>query len=103
VSGLGIVQGSGVFTNQWIHALFQMRLYNGRTLELLGWKRARLGDTAFMAAIHGPHRQVDASLWPETGRLESSMRLRAAVRELVEQALTATLPEVLTLEHSKRG
>jgi hypothetical protein len=103
VNGIGIVQGSGVFTNQWIHALFQMRLYNGRTLELLGWKRARLGDTAFMAAIHGPHRQVDASLWPETGRLESSMRLRAAVRELVEQALTATLPEVLTLEHSKRG
>jgi hypothetical protein len=104
VSGIGIVQGSSVFVNQmWIHALFQMRLYDGRTLQLLGWKRARLGDTVFMAAIHGPHRQVDASLWPEAGRLESNMRLRTAMRELVEQALTATLPEVLTLEHAKRA
>jgi hypothetical protein len=104
VSGIGIVQGGSVFVNQmWIHALFQMRLYDGRTLGLLGWKRARLGDTAFMAAIHGPHRKVDPSLWPEAGRFESNMRLRTAVRELLEQALTATLPEVLTLEHSKRG
>jgi hypothetical protein len=102
VSGLGIVQGSSVFVNQmWIHALFQMRLYDGQRLELLGWKPARLGETAFMAVIHGPHRQVDPALWPEVGRLDSNMRLRTAVRELVEQALTATLPEVLTLEHSK--
>ena len=104
VSGIGIVQAGSVFGNQmWIHALFQMRLYDGRTLQLLGWKRARLTDTAFMAAIHGPHSQVDPSLWPEAGRLDSNMRLRTAVRELVEQALTATLPEVVTLQHSKRG
>jgi len=104
VTGIGIVQGGSVFVNQiWTHALFQMRLYDGRTLQLLGWKRARLAETAFMAAIHGPHRQVDPSLWPEAGRLESNMRLRTAVRELVEQALTETLPEVLTLDHSKRG
>jgi hypothetical protein len=103
VSGLGIVQGSSVFVNQmWIHALFQMRLYDGRTLEFLGWKPARLGQTAFMAVIHGPHRQVEASLWPEMGRAEPNLRLRAAVRELVEQALTATLPEVLTLGHARR-
>jgi hypothetical protein len=104
VSGLGIVQGSSVFVNQvWIHALFQMRLYDGRTLELLGWKPARHTETAFMAVIHGPHRQVDVSMWPEAGQVESNMRLRIAVRELVEQALAATLPEVLTLEHAKRA
>jgi hypothetical protein len=80
-----------------------MRLYDGRTLQLLGWKPAKLVDATFMPAIHGPHRQVDPSFWPEAGRVESNMRLRTAVRELLEQALTATLPEVLTLERSKRG
>ena len=61
VSGLGIVQGSSVFVNQmWIHALFQMRLYDGRTLDFIGWKPARLGQTAFMAVIPEPHRQVEA-------------------------------------------
>lgn len=79
VSGLRIVQGSSVFVNQmWTHALFQMRLYDGRTPEFIGWKPARLGQTAFMAVIHEPHRQVEAPLWPEMGRLESNLRLRAA-------------------------
>jgi hypothetical protein len=104
VNGLGIVQGGSVFASRtWIHALFQMRLYDGRTLQLLGWKPARLADATFMPAIHGPHRQVDPSLWTEAGRLESNLQLKTAMRELLEQALTATLPEVLTLERSKRG
>jgi hypothetical protein len=103
VSGLGILQGSSVFINQmWVHALFQIRLYDGRTLALLGWKPARLRESGFMAVIHGPHRQVDAALWPDAGHVESNVRLRTAVRELLDEALTATLPEVVTLAHSTR-
>jgi len=103
VRGIGIVQGSSVFANQmWIHALFHMRLFDGRTLELLGWKPATLGESTFMAVIRGPNRQVDASFWPQTERVESDFRLRNAVRELVEQGISATLPEVLTLGRAAR-
>lgn len=104
VRGIGIVQGSSVFVNQmWIHALFQMRLYDGRTLELLGWKPATLGQPTFMAMIRGPNREVEASLWPQTDRVESDVRLRNAVRELIEQGISATLPEVLTLGRAVRA
>jgi len=104
VKGIGIVQGSSVFVNQmWIHALFQMRLYDGRTLELLGWKPATLGQSTFMAVIRGPNREVEASFWPQTERVETDGRLRTAVRELVEQGVAATLPEVLTLGRAVRA
>lgn len=104
VGGLGIVQAGNIFaTKIWLHAVFQIRVYDGRTLEFLGWKPATIGQNTFMAMIKGPHREVDASWWPALANVEGDRRLKTAVRELVEQALTTTLPEVLTLEQSRRA
>jgi hypothetical protein len=104
VGGLGIVQtGNILVTKVWLHALFQIRVYDGRTLELLGWKPATTGQATFMAMIKGPHREVDISWWTEKAQVEANVRLKTAMRELVEQALTMTLPEVLTLEQSRRA
>jgi hypothetical protein len=102
VGGLGIVQ-AGLVTKAWLHALFQVRVYDGRTLELLGWKPATTGQATFMAMIKGPHREVEMSWWPEKAKVEADGRLKTAMRELIEQALTTTLPEVLTLEQSRRA
>jgi hypothetical protein len=104
VGGLGIVQAGNIFVNKrWLHALFQIRVYDGRTLEFLGWKPATIGQDTFMATIKGPHREVDASWWPTPATVEGDRRLKTAVRELVEQALTTTLPEVLSLEQLRRA
>jgi hypothetical protein len=104
VGGLGIVQTGGVLvTKAWLHAVFQVRVYDGRTLEFLGWKPATIGQNTFMAMIKGPHREVDVSWWPEKAKVEADVRLKSAMRELVEQALTTTLPEVLALEPPRRA
>jgi hypothetical protein len=102
VTGLGIVQTGNMFTtNAWAYAVFQIRAYDGRSLQPLGWKPATIGQSTFMAAIKGPHREVDTSWWPEAGSPEADGRLRAVTRELVEEALTATLPEILDLAPSR--
>ena len=91
VGGLGIVQTGGVLvTKAWLHAVFQVRVYDGRTLEFLGWKPATSGQNTFMAMIKGPHREVDGSWWPEKAKVEADVRLKSAMRELVEQALSTT-------------
>jgi hypothetical protein len=43
------------------------------------------------------------SWWPEKAKVEADGRLKTAMHRLVEQALTTTLPEVLTLEQSRRA
>jgi len=53
-------------TKTWLHALFQIRVYDGRTLEFQDWKPATIGQSTFMATIKGPHREVDASWWPNS-------------------------------------
>jgi len=52
-------------------------------------------ESIWLQPIRGPHRQVDASLWPESpGNAAQNARLREAIRELVSQGMDATLPEL---------
>jgi len=100
VTGLGIVQSGSLFvTKAFVYALFQLRIYDGRTLELLGAKPAIAAQDAAGDVINGPYREVDKSWWPDAASVETDTRLKAAARELVEQALARTLPEVLPPQH----
>jgi hypothetical protein len=103
IGGLGIVQSSSIVASYAsVHAIFQVRVYDGRTLEFQGWKSATTGQGTFLSTIKGPHKEVDMSWWPEPGKAEGDVRLKAVVREMVEQALATTLPEVLALAPAKR-
>jgi hypothetical protein len=52
-----------------------------------------------MTGIHGPHREVDKSFWPDPANVaQQHAKLREATRDLVGQSLDKTLPELLATE-----
>lgn len=105
IGGLGIVQSGGLLVGQnaWVHALFTIRVYDGKTRNQLGWKIATIGQQPFLATIRGPHRQVDTSWWPQPDKVAGDARLRTVVQELVQQAIATTLPEALDLKVAQRA
>jgi hypothetical protein len=97
IGGIGILRtGIGdLFTKVNAYALFSLRLYDGETFTLLKRASAPSEESIWLQPIRGPHRQVDASLWPESpGNAAQNARLREAIRELVSQGMDATLPEL---------
>ena len=97
VSGLGILQaGSGLFLpNVRIHALSTIRVFDGRTFEILAEKRGTMGQQTFMAVIQGPHREVDMAWWPASPQGAQNPKMKDAIVALLDQSLAMTLPELL--------
>ena len=100
IGGIGILyDGVGPLSRVNLYALFSLRLYNGETFALLKQKAAPSGESIFLEAIHGPHRLVDKSFWPESpDRAAQDAKLREAIRELVAQGMDAALPELQLAE-----
>jgi hypothetical protein len=103
IYGLGIVEATSILgASDYIHALFTIRIYDGRTFAIRGQRGASIEKWNLLSdfkgpGIHGPYRAVDNSLWPQSGAAQST-KLRDGIRSLVEQALDATMPEVLRVQ-----
>jgi hypothetical protein len=93
VSGLGILESSGLFGSIDLFALSAMTVYDGRTFAVLREKRTSIGQSTFMATIKGPHRELNQSWWPT--QVAQNERLRNATWALVEQSIAMTLPELI--------
>lgn len=92
-SGIGILHTG--MARVTAYALFSLRLYDGETFTLLKRANAPSDESIFLQPIHGPHRQVDESFWPESpDTAAQNAKLREAIRELVSQGMDATLPEL---------
>jgi hypothetical protein len=95
IGGIGILYDRGPFGRVHVYALFSLRLYDGETFALLKQAAAPSGGVDFLEGIHGPHRQVDSSLWPESpNNAAQDARLREAIRELVAQGMDAALTQL---------
>jgi hypothetical protein len=103
VYGLGIVETTSIMgVNDFVHALFTIKIYDGQTFAILGERGARIEKWSLLSdftrpPIGGPVRAVDQSWWPQSDAAQST-KLRDAIRSLVEQALDATMPEVLRVQ-----
>jgi hypothetical protein len=101
VGGLGILNGGNgaLFTSIRLHALFEVRVLDGRTFEILGRQRATLGgqpNILLGTVIRGPDKEVDKSWWPqEPNSVARDARMRDATRALVEQAMNVTIGELM--------
>jgi hypothetical protein len=96
LAGLGLVEASNPFVATYnLHALYSLRLYDGRTFAVRSTQTATLGQGPLFTITSGPHRQVDASWWPASTSVAGHEKLRTATRTLVEQSLAKTLPELL--------
>jgi hypothetical protein len=103
VYGLGILQTTALLTpSDYIHALFRVNVYDGRTFARIGQKAAFLEGRTFIDQItqidiKGPFRAVDQSWWPQSNVAQST-KLRDGIRLLVSQGLDATMPEILRVQ-----
>jgi hypothetical protein len=96
LAGLGLVEASNPFVATYnLHALYSLRLYDGRTFAVRSSQTATLGQGPLFTITSGPHRQVDATWWPASTSVAGHEKLRTATRTLVEQSLAKTLPELL--------
>ena len=72
INGIGILKTSYlVGPDTHVHALFQMRIYDGKTLAYKSIKRGTIGQGTFMMTIRGPHRPIDRSTIPPMDRIEA--------------------------------
>jgi hypothetical protein len=96
IGGIGVLHtGSVLFTNVNAYALFTVRLYDGETFKLVKRANAPSGDSIFMETIHGPHRKLDESAWPDPpANAVQNAKLRETIRELVAQGMDAALAEL---------
>jgi hypothetical protein len=99
VAGLGMVEGGGVLNpdNVHLYAVMTIHVYNGRTFERLHWNRVGLeiGASLMGKVVNAPSRTLDRTWWPATPQAVHNEKLKAATRALVEQGLTAAIPEVM--------
>jgi hypothetical protein len=101
--GLGIMQHGGdlgIIKHHFLHALYEIRIYDGNTMAVLSDKTP--GTDAFpLSALVGPgirgmSREVDEAWWPAAPQAAaSSAQLKSATWTLIEQGLETTLPGML--------
>jgi hypothetical protein len=100
IGGIGLLyDGVGPLSRVNAYALFALRLYDGETFALLKRAVASSGGSDFFEGIHGPHRLVDKSFWPESpDKAAQDARVREAILELVSQGMDTTLAELRLTE-----
>jgi len=97
IGGLGIVEaGTPLWQWDYIHALYQIRLYDGQSFAVEGQERGRTAEE-YIPTISGPAREVDKSWWPQSNAAQST-KLRDGIRSLVERSLDVTMPRILSGE-----
>jgi hypothetical protein len=101
VSGLGMLErDSLVMHSTTVYALYWITVVDGHRFTVLGNMPAwSVGQSlATMSAIHGPNREVDASLRPSTLDAAANPKLRETVIQLLQQNLPRTLANLKMLE-----
>jgi hypothetical protein len=98
VAGLGILDISSiVFTNVLVFAIPEMRVYDGQTFAVLGYKKAFDWQKGILGThvIRGPSRQVDKTWWPASpGQVASDARLKQATIDLLSESIAAMVAEL---------
>jgi hypothetical protein len=103
LTGIGILdRGVGPLSSQFLFAILDARLFDGRTFALQTEKLVRsgpaidVGEILTGPGIHGLYRRVDKSWLPNPPQTAAqNPRLRDAVWALIESGLANTIPAVL--------
>lgn len=92
VEGLGIIHHSALLSSyNQIHALYVVTVIDGHTFSMLDkWSAAPLDNTEIIG-LRGPSRTVDDTFLSTGMGLAENEKLRAAITDLIERSLPATL------------
>ncbi len=99
LSGLGIVQTSGLMASVYLYALYEVTVVDARNLAVAASARAlQLNQTLRTLSISGPSRELDESWMPATLDAAQNIRLKNAAAELLERHLPSTIESLKLLQ-----
>jgi hypothetical protein len=76
-----------------LYALYEIRVIEGREFKVIDKRSAVPLNSDEVVRLAGPSRAVDPSLLPTTNESQLNDQLRAALTELVDKSLGATLQD----------
>jgi hypothetical protein len=101
VAGVGMISHDAVLDSyHQIHALYVIWIIDGRDFSVIDKRSAAPLDSAELVRLAGPSRMVDASLQPTASDASPNDRIKAAIVDLIEQSLPATLQSLRLVDGS---
>jgi hypothetical protein len=95
VEGIGFVtQGALMDSSSQIHALYEIRVIDGKTFDVIERQAAPPLANAQAAKLAGPSRPVDQSFSPAAGDPARNENLRKAITDLIVPSLSTTLSDM---------
>jgi hypothetical protein len=95
VEGIGLLTyGTVMESYNQIHALYEIRVFDGKTFDVIEKMAAPPLDDAAQVRIAGPSQTIDASFAPSTGDPVRNEKLHAAITDLVTRSLSTTLSDM---------
>jgi hypothetical protein len=95
VEGIGwLSYGTVLESYHQIHALYEIRVFDGKTFDVIEKMAAPPLDNAAQVRLAGPSQTVDPSFAPSTGDPSRNEKLHAAITDLVTRSLSTTLSDM---------
>jgi hypothetical protein len=95
VEGIGFVSyGTLLASYNQIHVLYEIRVYDGKSFDVIEKMVAPPLDNAGTVGLTGPSRLVDASFSPSSGDPAQNENLHGAITELIARSLSTTLSDM---------
>jgi hypothetical protein len=95
VEGIGfLTYGTVLESYNQIHALYEIRVIDGKTFAVIEKRAAPPLDNAAEVRLTGPSRQVDDSYSPSAGDPARNENLHRAITDLIVRSLSTTLSDM---------
>ena len=95
LEGIGFLNyGTVMASYSQIHALYEIRVFDGKTFDVIEKMTAPPLDNVGAVRIAGPSRMLDESFAPGAGDPAQNEKLHAAITDLVARSLPPTLSDM---------
>jgi hypothetical protein len=95
VEGIGFISyGTLLVSYSQIHALYEIRVFDGKTFDVIEKMAAPPLDNAGTVGLAGPSRLVDESFSPGAGDPARNENLHGAITDLIARSLSSTLSDM---------
>jgi hypothetical protein len=95
VEGIGFIRyGTVMESYNQIHALYDIRVFDGKTFDVIEKMAAPPLNDGGAVRLAGPSRTIDESFAADSGDPAQNEKLHAAITDLVARSLSATLSDM---------
>jgi hypothetical protein len=95
LEGIGFLNyGAALASYNQIHVLYEIRVFDGKSFDVIEKMAAPPLDDVGAVTIAGPSRMIDESLSPGSGDPAQNEKLHAAIADLVARSLPSTLSDM---------